>query len=145
MKAVSINQIEKVVHDSEKNLVPEEQTIFVLKPLSLSEQALLKDKNRFADGELVLSAGQIEILSLHLGLENVENLIELDNNRQEVEVKFERDETKKYIKGISRKIRPWKDECLEKIPADVRLWLSLKIRGLDEESLKESREETEKN
>lgn len=136
MKAVSVNQTENVVHPSEKDLPSNEQTVFILKNLSLSEQSVLKDQNRMVDGEFVLASGATELLALHLGLVGVQNLEDEDGN----EVVFERDEKMAYIRGVSKNTRPWKESCLERIPQDVRLWLSMKIRGLLDEE-----EETEKN
>ncbi len=107
---------------ADRALPLEEQTIAVLGYLTASQQELLDDSLGFTqDEKFVFTGGKQNTLALHLGLRDLKNFRDESGN----EIRLERDETKKYLPG---KVRPIKDEFLDRIPKDVRNEYALAIK-----------------
>ena len=80
----------EIVARVDKGRKPEEQTIFVCRPLSVYEDAAVNDLTRFGkSGELQLNTQQKNVLAFRLGLVEVRNL----QGPEGKEVKLEREET----------------------------------------------------
>lgn len=136
MKAVSPEIPYPYILKEDRGLSKEEQTIFNLTHLTVSEDAYLENRSgeMKRNGEYIVNVGDAIPLGLHLGLESVENF----KNGSAEDVQLIRDETKKYLVG---KKRPWSDESLSKIKRDARIELYTTIRNggqLEEEEEKNS-------
>lgn len=104
MKAVNPKLTAEYVPECDRDLHVTEQTRFELTRLTAAEDALIKD--------LGPNFGEVQLTALHLGLANVRNLT-LDGDA----VVLQRDSNRAFLIG---KKRPWTDECLSKIPREVR-------------------------
>jgi len=114
MIAVDPRKEERFVVLAERGLPEEQQTIFILKPLTLREEGLVRDLSFAKDlmsGEYRFSMAQRDSVALALGLRTVLNLVGSDGK----EVKFVR----KNIPGALG-INEFPDEILQRIPYAYR-------------------------
>lgn len=117
MKAVNPNASADYVPECDRDLKPEEQTVFQIGQLSAEEQAYLKDIQN-------LGGSSINI-ALHLGLTGVRNLADANGDA----IQLKRDNTVPFVHG---KKRPWSN--LTVIPMKVRDELAGRIiRGAEVE------------
>ena len=124
MKAVSPEVPYPYICDADKDLPTDEQTVFNLTHLTVSEDAYLENHSgqMKRNGEYILHVGDAILLGLHLGLESVDNF----TNGSNESIELERDGNAKIIVG---KKRPWSEESLSKIPRDARIELYKAIRN----------------
>ena len=135
MKAISPNQTFKYIMKSERELPPEEQTVFHCNLLSAEQEALVDDNTGVStkDG-YQLTIGTSNLLALHLGLFKIENMADADGNP----FQLKRDETK--AKDTLPKVgRPWLMSCIDRIPREARdeVAVAIKTGGeLEDETVK---------
>lgn len=120
MIALSLQAMRDYVPVCDRALPKEEQTTFVLRPLSPEDQALLDNvMGEIVDGAYQLKLGTQSLLAVHLGLHDVRNLKDEEGN----EVKLVRSGPVRH--GRYQEIS---DEFLSRIPKDVRDEISSEIR-----------------
>jgi len=137
MKAVAPSQSIDFVIPDEMKLPKEEQTVFVITPLTVDQQQILDDNSGYTgEGGYYLTVGKSNLLALHMGLKEVRNLP--DENGKDVVL--ERDPTR--LKNSFPVVgRPWTTESLGKIPIEARDIVARKIKDgatLEKSELKNS-------
>jgi len=118
MKAVSPRQVTRFVPSCDKKLPADEQTVFVIKPLSVEEELILDDAQwrTDAEGKRSFSFSSRLLMALHLGVISVENFFDKDGNA----IVIDREEFKDDF-GVNR----IEDEFLQQIPKKIRDEVSL--------------------
>lgn len=120
MKAISPKGLIRFVPSVDKKLPKEEQTVFILKPLTVEEEAILDDAQwRVINGKREFSFARKCLAAIHLALVGVENFSDEDGNKFNVE----REEFEHETLGI----KEIKEEFLAKIPKSVRDEIALAI------------------
>lgn len=134
MKAISPKSTYKYICKEDRDLPPEEQTVFTLRHLSVEQDAFLTDKGGYlTDDGYNMHSGTVGLMCLDMGLVEISNMPAEDGAPAELA----RDETRS-AKTYPGNIRPWKRECLDAIPKAARIELVAQIRFGDE--LEESEE-----
>lgn len=102
--AVNPTATRTVITPEDKDLKPEEQSKWTISNLTTAERAFLNN---------LTGVGDSIVYAMHLGLASVEDFYDGDGNA----IKLERDATARPIIG---KKKPWKPECLDRIPPKVQ-------------------------
>ena len=115
------------------DLPDEEQTRWILKPLSAKEHAMLDDHTGTVgeDGQYIVTIGKKQLVALNLGLKDVFNF----NDSEGKPVKLSR--SKKKIGGINA----LEDSFLMRVPKEVRVEIAQAIMAeseVEEEEAKNS-------
>ena len=123
MKAVSPKQTEPYVCKSERDLKKTEQTKFHTTILSAEQQEYVDNFTGYqGDHGYVLTLGTSNLLALHMGLKDIENLPDDKGN----DIKIVRDNTKAKLPGG---IYPIKMKIIDQIPKAARDEVAVHIKN----------------
>lgn len=123
MKPLSPKTQYELVAESDLGLPKDEQTVFVYRPLTVAEQALLADHSGAVDevtGKWQMSMGTQSLMAIHIGLIEVRNFKEDDGSK----IELVREDELRY--GAYYEI---KESFLERISLLERNRLGGHIRG----------------
>lgn len=119
MKALNPRSITRFVPSCDKDAAKEDQTVFLLKPLTIAEESLLDDAQwKTVNGKREFSFARKCLSAIHLGLFSVENF--KDDEGRNIVVSREDFENDDGIKEI-------KDSFLSSIPKSVRDEIAIAI------------------
>lgn len=116
MKPQSPRQVERLIPSCDAKLPPEEQSVCLIRPLTVEEQDILEDSYRVVDdsGKVVRTSFSTQLTTaLHLGLVAIEGGGFPKIEREEIPDQF----------GVLR-IKP---EIVEMIPRKVRQEIGLRV------------------
>jgi hypothetical protein len=112
MKPVSINKTARYIPVQDRDLAPQDQTVFVLKALTAEEETILEDMLAVDGNSMMLNIGSKQLAAIQFGLVAVENFGDVVVTRDQFKGKFH---------GI---IAPLAEGVLSSIPKDVRAELA---------------------
>jgi hypothetical protein len=122
MKAVSTKTTRQFVPSCDRDLPLADQTIFEIRQLTASEEAVLDNMiGSLRDGSMDMRIGDQELAALHFGLVGVQNFV--DENGAPVVILRDAKQRKYNL------VNPIKEEILSMIPKDVRKELAEAIVG----------------
>ena len=119
MKAITPKEKWEYVPQCDRNLKKEDQTVFILKPLTAHQHALYDDNAaQIVDGKYMVKHGTQNLMLINFGLESVVNFKDNDGNP----IVVERDESRIY-----HGVNPLTDSFISRIPRPIVVELTGEI------------------